>query len=98
MFYSIVIDTTDFLDRQKKRSATEILQKHFFFSLQKTKQNKSKIKQTSTKKMQREKRVKNIWPFFNIMKERVKVKTFFFIFSAMNSQQESNKSIIYFQK
>ena len=47
MFYSIVIDTTDFLDRQKKRSATEILQKHFFFFIAK---NKAKQKQNQTNK------------------------------------------------
>ena len=47
MFYSIVIDTTDFLDRQKKRSATEILQKHFFFLIAK---NKAKQKQNQTNK------------------------------------------------
>ena len=46
MFYSIVIDTTDFLDRQKKRSATEILQKHFFFIAK----NKAKQKQNQTNK------------------------------------------------
>ena len=49
MFYSIVIDTTDFLDRQKKRSATEILQKHFFFHCKK----QSKTKAKSNKQVQK---------------------------------------------